>query len=679
MPLWAPASDWKPPVLSELPSWDRAQVIGYDTETKDPFLQELGIGVRRGGQIVGISFAFDDGPEYYVPLRHAGGGNVDPEQGLRYFRDNSRKFTGTLVGANIAYDLDYSAEEGIDFSRCEFIRDVQVVDPLIYELHQSFRLGDISLRWGHQPKDENLLIEAAEAHGVDPKTGLHLLHSKYVGPYAERDGRLPLNIWKSMIPKIDQLGIWDIVNLESRLTPVLVKMRRRGVRIDFDQLDRIEAWSLQEQLQELDKVYHATGVRIQPHEMMQTELLASALSTIGVQLGYTAKGQINIDSEVLDHIDHPVANAIKRSRKLFKLRSTFVASIRRYQTNGRIHCTFNQSISYDERMGKEKGAAYGRLSSCDPNLQQQPSRDEFAKAWRAIYLPEECCIWGSTDLSQQEPRWVTHFAAAMRLPGAWDAVLEYRNNPRVDNHTFMAKLTGIDRKYAKSIYLGICYNQGGAKLCRILGYPTRWALRFKDSGGIQYFAERHEAMAARTKAKKEGFIWEAAGPEGQAILDAFDARAPFIRQLAKRAEAKAKLAGVIRTGGGRLLHFPQRDDGSFDWTQKALNRLIQGTSGDQVKLALVTLDREFPDLFIQLQVHDEIDGSYSSIADVKKVATVMSECMPALIPFRVDVEVGKNWGDIELICGHGDCTHTADPKDKFFCPDHINSTTTPQV
>lgn len=645
--LFPPKSDWVPPNLSELPSWDQVKVLGFDVETCDPKLKELGIGVRRGGYIAGISFAFDDGPQHYLPLRHAAGGNLDPEQGLRYVRDNAKKFRGVLLGANISYDLDYSLEQGIDFSNASFIRDVQVVDPLLYELHQSFTLESICQRWGVPGKDETMLREAAVAHGIDLKGGIHLLHSKYVGAYAAADAQRPLDIYKKMQVEIDKLNIQQIVDLESQLTPVLVRMRRRGVRIDFDQLDKIEKWSLAEQINELHKVYDLTGVQVRPHEMMQTEILARVFEKIGVVLGKTTKGQWNIDSEVLDNIDHPVAKAIKRSRKLFKLRSTFVASIRAYQTNGRIHCTLNQGISYDERMGKAQGAAYGRLSCSDPNLQQQPSRDEFASMWRAIYIPEEGTIWGCNDFSGQEPRWVTHFAAAMNLPMARETAKAYHENPRLDTHQFMADLTGLQRKYAKSIYLGICYNQGGAKLCRILGYPTRWALRLKSGGKIQYFTEKYEAMAARVKAKQEGFVWEAAGPEGQAILDAFDARAPFIRQLSKRAAAKAKDVGVVRTIGGRLLHFFQTDDGSFQGSEKALNRIVQGSAGDQAKMALVAIDREMPDAFINLQVHDEIDGSFRDLAECKQAAEIMINVIKSAVPFVVDTEVGPNWGEIK--------------------------------
>ena len=78
----------------------------------------------------------------------------------------------------------------------------------------------------------------------------------------------------------------------------------------------------------------------------------------------------------------------------------------------------------------------------------------------------------------------------------------------------------------------------------------------------------------------------AAGAEGQAILDKFDERAPFIRKLAKNAESIVKRRGYIITAGGRRLNFTQRPDGSYDWTHKSLNRLIQGTSADQMKRAM---------------------------------------------------------------------------------------------
>jgi DNA polymerase I-like protein with 3'-5' exonuclease and polymerase domains len=142
-------------------------------------------------------------------------------------------------------------------------------------------------------------------------------------------------------------------------------------------------------------------------------------------------------------------------------------------------------------------------------------------------------------------------------------------------------------------------------------------------------------------------VFETAGEEGQEILDTFDNRAPFIKKLAKEAEAQAKNRGYVKTVGGRRLHFPQRADGSYDWAHKALNRVIQGSSADQTKEALVALDRE--GFYLQLQVHDEIDGSVSSIEEGKAMAKIMREVRLAEVPFRVDTEIGPSWGEAEEV------------------------------
>jgi hypothetical protein len=253
-----------------------------------------------------------------------------------------------------------------------------------------------------------------------------------------------------------------------------------------------------------------------------------------------------------------------------------------------------------------------------------------------------------TGQSQQEPRWTTHFSALMNLPKARDAALAYHQNPLLDNHTFMAELTGLPRKHAKNIYLGLCYGEGGAKLCSDLGLPTRWALasgRGRERR-VEHFDTEAEAREVRRE-RGDGFIFRAAGDEGQRIIDTFDARAPFIRQLAKRAQDVANRRGYVITGGGRHLHFPEKEDGSYDWTHKALNRIIQGTSADQAKSALVAMDAE--GIPLHLQVHDDFNFCSDDRREFFKAAKIMQEIMPAEVPFRVDVEVGPSWGQIKEI------------------------------
>lgn len=645
LPLFEPQSDWRPPELSTLPSLAGARRICVDVETRDQHLKQLGIGVRRGGYIVGVSLTIEDGPSLYLPIRHAGGDNLPEDAVLRYLREQGRTFTGDLVGANLQYDLDYLWEEGIEFPNVRFYRDIQVADPLIYELHDSFSLQKIAQRHGLPGKDEELLRRAAKEYGVDPKNGMWQLPARYVGRYAEVDTQQPLLVLRRQERLIDEKDLWDIYNLESRVLPVLVRMRRRGVRVDEQRLEGVETWSLEQEAEALAKVRSITGHKIEVGNVWKADALAPALEAIGVKLKLTSTGKPSIDKDVLGSIDHPVAQALAWARKVNKLRTTFAASVRNHIVNGRIHCTFNQ-IARETESGDQKGARYGRLSCVDPNLQQQPARDEFAKMWRSIYVPEEGALWAACDYSQQEPRWTTHFAAVMDLPKARLAAKAYHDDPKLDNHQFMADLTGLPRKHAKNIYLGLCYGEGGAKLCRDLGLPTRWALatgRGRDRR-VEFFESREAALDARHKAQ-DGYMYETAGEEGQRILDVFDARAPFIRKLARKAEEVAKARGYVVTIGGRHLHFPMRADGSYEWTHKALNRIIQGSSADQTKTAMVELDRAGH--YLQLQVHDEIDSSVADRAEAVRIGEVMSNCVPALVPFRVDVEIGPSWGEAE--------------------------------
>ncbi len=347
------------------------------------------------------------------------------------------------------------------------------------------------------------------------------------------------------------------------------------------------------------------------------------------------------------------------ARKVNKLRTTFAASIREHMVNGRIHCSFNQIAIEREGEDGAKGARFGRLSSEKPNMQQQPSRDEFASRWRSIYIPDPGLIWACLDYSQQEPRWVTEYSEKLKLPRAFEAAECYRNDPTTDNHDMMTRIVfgddavdamdkatfKMNRSRCKNIYLGLCYGQGGAKLCRVLGLPTRWiAIPDNDYKSAQYFeTEAYARTAALGMSTPK--VYEVAGEEGQAILDQFNGNAPFIKKLARKATDRAKKSGFIRTAGGRKCRFPQDAYGNYDWTHKALNRLIQGSSADQVKRAMVELDAAGYEL--QLQVHDEIDTGVKDAQQAHDMAEIMRNCMPSKVPFKVDVELGPSWGEVK--------------------------------
>lgn len=652
------SSDWVAPDLSSLPSWAGAKRVSIDLETKDPQLKELGCGARDpNAYITGVSFAIEDGPAAYLPMRHAEGGNLPVEGVLAYLRDQAEQYSETLVGANVSYDLDFLGSENVEFNRVKMIRDVTIADPLINELHLSYSLQNIAQRWGFEGKNEDVLRRAAADYGVDPKSGMWMLPARFVGAYAEDDARLPLAILRRQEREIDNQDLWRVYDLESRLLPVLLKLRRRGVRIDLEHLARVERWAKAQEAEQLAEVYAHTGVRVAVGEVWAPERIAPALEFIGVKLPRGAatkknpQGPPSIDKHLLKRIDHPVARALERARKVSKL-GQFGTSVRAHMVNGRIHCTLNQLRKQkdEEADDSTSGAAYGRLSCEHPNLQQQPARDDFASMWRAIYLPNEGKLWASNDYSQQEPRMAVHYASLSRhIIGekAWRSAIQardqYRNDPSTDNHQMMADMiagrpaTPKERKNAKEIYLGLSYGMGGAKMCRGLGLPTMMAV-IGPRGRI-YAVDSAEG---KRLVAEGGRRFEAAGPEGQALLDSFDEKVPFIKKMAKACEKRAKEVGYITTLSGRRCRFPQDEHGNYDWTHKGFNRLIQGSSADQTKTAMVECDAAGFDMM--LQVHDEVAFSVEHEGEAHAAAEVMRNCIPLELPSKVDVEIGRSWG-----------------------------------
>ena len=196
-----------------------------------------------------------------------------------------------------------------------------------------------------------------------------------------------------------------------------------------------------------------------------------------------------------------------------------------------------------------------------------------------------------------------------------------------------------ERSEAKTIFLGLCYGMGGKKLCIQLGLPLKWVIRdINDKYRfVEYGTEEAEMLERQGQ---EPF--QVSGDEGDNLIRLFDQKVPYVRALAKAVEAKAAKTGSIRTIRGRHCHFPPSDTGGFMWTHKALNRLIQGSSADQTKKALVLLFKEgFNPL---AQIHDEIALSVKTEAEAHAAAEIMENAVPLKIPSVVDVEIGESWG-----------------------------------
>lgn len=615
-----PVSSWIAPRVCDLPSWKGVDRVCLDIETKDPDLRELGIGVRRDGDIIGVSFAFEDGKAFYLPWGHIGEGNLDRTECLKYLMDQAAVFEGVLTGANLPYDLDYLAEYLVIFHRAD-IRDIQVAEPIINEHRLKYGLEALCGIYKIPGKDEVLLKAAAQAFGVNPKKELYKIPPKYVGVYAEQDARAPLRILRKQERILEDLGLWKIYLMECALTPILIKMRRRGVLVDQNRLAILTTHVEKVKVDMCMEINRHTPIRLAPTDLKKAGAIGPILEFIGIKVPRTdVTKQFSIDKKFLDSIDHPIANMLKEARAMDTMHS-FCKGLPRYITAaGRIHATTNQLKTDREDGGGSKGTVSGRCSMNSPNLQQQPIRHKTLGAvWRAIYRPEEGCQWTSCDYSAQEPRLTIHYAELTNCKGAKEAGDRFRNNPNEDAYAHMMKVTGMDRKTCKVIVLGSSYGMGGAKLCDSLGYPVE-------------------------RKKIDGTWRRVAGPQGQAVINKFHEEVPFIRQLAQKCVRKAKNVGVITTLLGRGVHFEKDDLGNFEYTYKALNRLIQGGSADQMKKAMIVADSL--GIKIQLQVHDELDFSSKSPEHAAELAAAMRDATKLLVPSVVDTESGPSWGEI---------------------------------
>lgn len=237
------------------------------------------------------------------------------------------------------------------------------------------------------------------------------------------------------------------------------------------------------------------------------------------------------------------------------------------------------------------------------------------------------------DFSSQEPRIAVHFSVKLGLRGAREVAEEYRRNPRLDLYPLIAKKIQPEfeawysakdprgkqwRGTAKTTFLAQLYGQGSGSLCRRLGYPT--------------------AQKSFVSRRGELVEYEGAGPEGQTIIDAFDAAVPFAREFGKRVQWKAEKTGQIRLPDGRL----RRYGPGKDFPYKACNGLVQGTAALMTKRCMVEVDRAGHQL--HLQVHDELDCSVQDEKEASQISRIMETCFPLEVPTIADYVVGTSWG-----------------------------------
>ena len=620
--LFQAPSEWIPP--ENIPNLEEATEIAIDLETHDPGLKTTGPGwAIKKGKVIGVALAVE-GWKGYFPLAHPGGGNFD----VKIFTRQLKKILDLpcdKIFHNAIYDIGWLSAMGLEVKGR--IIDTMIAAPLIDENRRNYSLKEVAQEYIGETKSEAGLYEAAKDFGVDAKAEMHLLPAMYVGPYAEQDAAVTLKLWQTLKVEIIKQELTSVFNLESELLPILFQMKKRGVRVDIEKAERVKKDFKDTEKKILHSIHKECGFEM---EILSPLSIQKAFDKLKISYNRTATGLPSFDKNFLLTHSNPFAQKIVQAREMNKAHTTFIDSILKHAHKGRIHADVNQLRS------DTGGTISGRLSMQNPNLQQIPARNpKISPKIRQLFIPEEGQKWGIFDYSQQEPRLLIHYGALVSESTSWDVASvekllnDYNNKPNTDFHQIVADMAQIPRKQAKTINLGMMYGMGKGKLMSELGL---------DKDDIdKVFKQYHSTV-------------------------------PFIKELTDRTMRRASEKGYIRTIMGRKCRFHLWEPNHFGvhkalpreqaeveyggmnkikraWTYKALNRLIQGSAADQTKMAMVKLYRE--GFLPMIQVHDELDMSFSSEEEKKKIIEVMEHALDLRVPSKVDAEIGPSWGEAE--------------------------------
>ncbi|MBI5070264.1 MAG: DNA polymerase I [Deltaproteobacteria bacterium] len=396
--------------------------------------------------------------------------------------------------------------------------------------------------------------------------------------------------------------------VERPLVAVLAGMERAGIAVDRGAMEALST-EFGKALRDLESRIHSAAGHA--FNVASTRELGQVLfEELGLPVVKRLKTGPSTDVEVLEKLaeQHELPRLVLEHRSLAKLKGTYADTLPQLiEPDGRIHTTFQQL-----------GAATGRLSSIDPNLQNIPVRTELSRRIRAAFTAPPGRVLVSADYSQVELRILAHYAEDPALLAAFEK--------REDVHAATAAetfgvareaVTADQRRVAKVLNFGIAYGLSAFGLSQRLDLPAA---------------------------------------EAKAIIDRYFARYAGVKRWLEATVAEAKKSGEVRTLWGRRRALPDigsRNPGLRQAAERmAVNTPIQGTAADLAKRAMIRADAalraEQPGARLLLQVHDELlveadEGQAPAVGEL--LAREMSAAGTLRVPLEVEVGWGKSWAD----------------------------------
>ena len=572
---------------------ETCQKFAFDTETTgiEPMTAEL----------VGMSFAIDEGEAYYVPVPAE---KAAAERIVNIFKKALENPSSQKIGQNIKYDYIMMRRYGVRPAGAFF--DTMVAHYLLQpeQRHNMDYLAEIYLGY------KTIHIEELIGPKGKGQRSMRDVAPEQVCPYAAEDADITLQLKNRLEAELAREGMEPLFyDIEMPLVRVLAEMEICGVRIDTEALRRSSA-DLGKRLAAIEQeIYELAGTPFNISSARQVgEILFERLK-IDEKARKTKTGQYSTTEEVLEKLRyrHPVVDKILTYRGLRKLLSTYIDALPELinPATGKIHTSFNQTVT-----------ATGRLSSSNPNLQNIPIRDDEGREIRRAFIPEEGALFFSADYSQIELRIMAHLSGDPAMTEAF-----------VSGHDIHAATAakiykvGIDevtkemRRKAKTANFGIIY-------------------------GISTFGLAERLNIPRSEAKQ--------------LIDGYFETFPRVKQYMEQSIEVAREKGYVETLNGRKRMLP--DINSHNSVvrgyaeRNAINAPIQGSAADIIKIAMVRIfdrfEREGLQAKMILQVHDELNFTVP-LTEIDTVSRIVKEEMERAATLRVpliaDTGTGSNW------------------------------------
>ncbi len=572
----------------------KQEIVAFDTETEGLNALET--------DIVGISFSWQKGIGYYLPVKNNKSVHEKSFEILKPFFESTEIIK---VGHNIKFDIQVLHKHNVKVSSP--IYDTMVAHYLINPdmRHNLDTLSESYLNYSP------ISIESLIGKKGKNQISMRDVSIDKITDYASEDADITLQLKSIFDKEIEVNNLSKIFyDIEIPMINVLSEMETEGIKIDTSYLEKLDK-EFEEDLEKLKKeIFKKSGEEFNLNSPKQLgEILFDKLKLVS-KPKKTKTGQYSTSEEVLSSLanDHKIIEDILEWRSLDKLQNTYVKSLPNEVSSltNRVHSSFNQTVT-----------TTGRLSSNNPNLQNIPIRTANGQKIRRAFIPRGSdYILMAADYSQIELRVIASMSNEKNMIDA------FVNNQ--DIHTMTAsKIYNVDpenvtreqRGNAKTVNFGIIY-------------------------GVSAFGLSQQTDLNRSESK--------------VMIDNYFLNYPGLKKYMSDQIDFARNNGYVETIMGRRRYLQninsQNNMLRSSSERNAINAPIQGSAADIIKIAMININSELKKQSLKskmlLQVHDELvfDVHKSEKDQIKDIVkTTMESAVKLKVPLKIDLEFGKNW------------------------------------